>query len=709
MWRRRAHLRSPFLAGLILVVSLFGPTDARSLLNSASPYLKSHANDPIKWRPWGREAREIAANEDKLIFLSIGYLSCHWCHKLARDTFSKTRVIERLNKHFIPVLVDREERPDLDSYYMEIMQGMTGASGWPANFVLTADGTPLYAIGYVTPDPSNGSPGLLAILDSLVTQWTDNRTELLKDLDITRTQLKAFFAPTPTGVTSNLNGIRDAATQLWASVFDEDYGGFGPSTKFPLPNVLSFLLDEGVRNGDVNLLDKIYKTLDHMAAGGIRDQLGGAFHRYAVDRFWQLPHFEIMLDDNALLAQVYLKAYQASKTLLYAQIARDILEEMVRRFQLADGGFATALDSDSEGREGKFYTWSANDVRAALAPRSADAFLKAFVDTQHGLIENRSVIRIVEGPRKQQAVREQFARDLEQMRIARAKRVHPQRDDKILISWNALTVSAFAKAAQVLKDKRYKTIARTTLAHLLKLAGSADELRHSYHQRQASDAVFLDDYAFLIESLIDVYETEFDVTYLEHARTFADVMVKKFQGKENQPFYFSPKELSSNIPRRVLLNEDGKPSGNSAALRALHRLALFGNVPKLAMRAQSIVSGLGHYLEKSAASATGLLSALHFRSENAYEIVIVGARDDPGTRHLLHEAYKRPLRGTVVGVIPPNAPSKNEAWPLLAGRPLLDTQPTAYVCRKRLCDLPVDTTEALAQRLERLISPSTEQ
>ncbi len=701
----RIRLILCLLASVILVLLLVGQVQAGHLSDETSPYLKAHADDPIKWHPWGQQTLNRARQDDKLIFLSIGYASCHWCHRLARDTFSDDRVVEMLNTHFIAVLVDREERPDLDGYYMEIMQAMTGSSGWPGNFVLTADGVPLFAVGYVTPESEYGNPGLLLVLQSLVDEWKENRAAILKDLDTTRRELRSLFKPLQTGAASSKIDARGAAVSSWSSAFDETYGGFGDSTKFLVPNALSLLLDQGLRLRDKRLTENVYKTLDHMAAGGVRDQLHGAFHRYAVDRFWQVPHFEIMLSDNALLAHLYLEAFQASKKPLYAEVAREILDDLLTRFRLPAGGFASSLDSESQGRDGLYYTWTAEEVRSVLGPEAAEPFIKAYVDSKHGLVEGRSVLRLVDGPQSQHDLRKRFAGSLSQLRDARAGDTPPKRDDKVLISWNALAVSAFAKAAQVLDDKRYGQVARETLAYLLATATDARSLRHAHHEGKAAEAVFLDDYAFLIQALIDVYEIEFDISNLDHAETFMKVLIERFQGGHAEPFRFTPRDLASNIPHRVILDEGGSPSGNAAALIALNRLVLFGADAELTDQARSILEGLGRYLETSAASAPGLVSVLNYSPEDAHEIVIVGKLDEPDTQSLLREVYSRPLRGTVLSVIPPDAPLENEKWPLLAGRPLLSDKATAYVCRKRLCDLPVDTPAQLSKRLDKIVHP----
>ncbi|MBT7769869.1 MAG: thioredoxin domain-containing protein, partial [Rhodospirillales bacterium] len=445
---------------LTLSLLICAPAQAGRLSDAKSPYLLSHAEDAIDWHAWRIETLDLARRENKLIFLSIGYASCHWCHVMSRTTFSDPSVIKVLNENYINILVDREERPDLDSYFMKIMSAMIGTSGLPANFFLTPDLVPVFAGGYLAPKSKYGDPGFLKVSMSIAREWSNNRQNFAKDVDITRAQLKAMWQP-PSGRGPEKGGdFRKRAQRHWSQRFDRKYGGFGNQPKFPQPNVLLFLLAQAAKGGAPNLLDNIYRTLDHMAAGGIRDQLGGAFHRYAVDRFWQVPHFEIMLNQNALLAQVYLAAFQLSGKPLYAAIARGILDDLILRFRLSRGGFAASLDAESEGGDGQYYTWTRDEVRAVLGVRESALFINSYVDTVHGLIRGRSVLRHLGATDTQLKSAQRLSASRTRLLKARQKRVPPSRDDKVLISWNALVVSALAKAARILDEQRYLAIAQ---------------------------------------------------------------------------------------------------------------------------------------------------------------------------------------------------------------------------------------------------------
>ncbi len=695
-------------AGIWVVVWLgfliAATVQAGQLHGAKSPYLLSHADDAIDWHPWHETALKQARRENKLIFLSIGYASCHWCHVMARKTFSDPRVIAVLNDNYISILVDREERPDLDSYFMKIMSAMIGTSGSPANFFLTPDLVPVFAGGYLGPEPEYGDPGFLNIAKSIAREKAGNPEGFGRDVDITRSQLQEMWRLPPAGAALGGRDPREAAARQWSKQFDRKYGGFGDQPKFPLPNVLLFLLERGVRRGNGDGLAKIYRTLDHMAAGGIRDQLGGAFHRYALDRLWQVPHFEIMLGDNAVLARLYLTAYQASGKPRYAVVARAVLDDLLARFRLPGGGFAAAFDAESEGMDGHYYTWTADEVRSVLGPHNAPLFLEAYVDTAHGLVRGRSVLRLSGDPGGLVATQHRLSDSRMRLIEARRKRPPPGRDDKVLTSWNALTVSAFAKAAQVLDDKRYLTIAQEEIEHLLSAFSEGGGLTHSRWRGIASGPVFLDDYAFLIQALLDLYEADFQVRHLDRARRLMKTLIEMFQAEPGKPFRMTPLDRSSRIPSQIILDESGLPSGNAAALIALHRLVLYGAEADFESQARPIVASLGRYLEDSAAAATGLLGALEFQPNEAHEIVIVGRRDHSGTRSLLRVVYAIHLPGTVLAVIPPKAQGANAAWPLLSARPMMDGQPTAYVCRKRLCKLPVKSPQRLSAQLKLLFT-----
>ncbi len=691
---RVRHLSGLMVLCLALLIGL--PAQAGTLSDATRPYLLLHADDAIDWHPWGPDALELARREDRPIFLSIGYAACHWCHVLARTTFADDRVIDSLNRHFVGILVDREERPDLDGHFMAVMLAMYGRTGSPANFILTPDLVPLFAAGYLAPDAEYGEPGLVESLRTIVFAWTDDRESVRRDAEGIRTKLRSLAEPVEAGLTRGRHEPRDAAARAWVGAFDRIYGGFGGEPKFPFPNVLSFLLQYGVWNRDQTIKAHVYKTLDAMAAGGVRDQLGGAFHRYAVDRAWRLPHFEIMLAENALLARLYLEAYQASHEPRYALVAREILDDLLARFRLSDGGFASSLDAETEQIDGLFYTWTADQVTAALGAE-ASRYIAAYLESPHG------VLRLLEAPESLVETQRRLAESRARLRTFRAQRVAPFRDEKLVTSWNALAISAFAIAAQVLDDARYLRVAHDEMDRLLQAFGEYRNLRHSTYGGRATDQVFVDDYAFLAQAMVDLYETDFRQSRLDQALQIMEILLQRFQTETGKSFQFIPIDSAAPIGTRVVLNEDGMPSGNAAALLTLRRLVLYGAAAAIEEDARAIQLGLGRYLDTQSATATGLLRALDFQADEAHEIVIVGALGDKATQALLRQVRDTLLHGTVLAAIPPDGPTINENWPLLSARPMLDGKPTAYVCRKRLCDWPVNTAADLATQLEKLV------
>ena len=681
-----------------------GTAEAGSRLSGEkSPYLLQHEVDLIDWHPWGSDALELAKRENKLIFLSIGYSTCHWCHVMARTTFSDSRIVAVLNEYFVSILVDREQRPDLDRHFADVMMAMTGRSGWPANFLMTPDLVPLFSAAYMGPEPTYGEPGLLNVAQILATEWRDKRDEVSLDAERIAVELNSRLAPVAAGAARGAEDARDSAMLAWTKHVDMQYGGFGTGQKFPLPNVLSFLLHQAVKRGDPVLLNSVLLSLDRMAAGGVRDQLGGAFHRYSVDRAWRVPHFEIMLDENALMAILYIEAFQATGNARYALVARGVLDDLLERFRMPGGGFASALDADTEGVEGLYYTWTVDEIQSVLGIKASSPFESAYFDME-STVEGRGVLRLRTDPRTLVVAQREFAESRQRLLEARRSRSAPLRDEKVLTSANALAVSALAKASQVLKDEHYLEVAQTEMMNLLGRAPEWLWLSHSRIGEWNGEEVFLDDYAFAIQALLDLYEADFDPSHLDVAARLMEVTIDRFYMGSGLPFRYTPKDMLSVIPTRpYYLEEQGLPSGNAAALAALLRLQLFGGSGELEGLASSILNNIGGYLDRSAMWSTGLLRAFDFRPNEAYEIVIVGRAGAKDTQDLLDVVRKELLHGVAVAVIEPDAPSRNENWPLLARRPMMDDLATAYVCQKRLCDLPVNTATALSSQLTKLV------
>lgn len=676
-----------------------GPAMAKNrLAQAASPYLVAHADNPVDWFPWGAEALEKARREEKPIFLSIGYASCHFCHVMARETFENEAVAAILNQNFVSILVDREERPDLDHYFMDVLVAMNKSGGWPVTLFLTPDLVPLFGAGALAPEPKFGQPGFLDVARALAADWSNNRSSILANVGETRAQFKALAAPVDLGTAAKGVDPHAFAVKVWADRVDLRYGGFGRDSKFLQPTALSLLLRAGVKRHDKDLVEKVSLTLDHMAAGGIRDPLSGAFFRYASDRFWQVPHFEVMLLENALMANLYLEAYQATGKARYAAVARGVLDDILARLRLPEGGFASGLDAESNGEEGAAYTWTPDEVRAVLGD-GTDAFLAAYLDPQHGTVRGRGVLRVLAGPEASAETDPKFASSRARLLEARTKRPPPPRDDKAVTSWNAIAVSAFAKAAGILNDARYLDVAQEEARHLLVLPWKNGALRHIRTGGTVGDAAFVDDYAFLAQALLDLYEADFDPAHLDRAHSLMAAAQTLFQGRQGTPFQIVPLNGMSDIPAQTILIEDGAPSGNAAALTALSRLALFSGDEGLIARVRELTANMGRFLSANASAAPGLLLAWDFQPGDEREVVIMGRLKDRRTQALLAEVRKRLLPGTVTAVLDPDS-APDGKWLLLAPRPLVDEKPTAYVCHDRRCDFPVTEARALAAQLE---------
>ncbi|MBF0368809.1 MAG: thioredoxin domain-containing protein [Magnetococcales bacterium] len=679
------------------------------LIHETSPYLLQHAHNPVNWYPWGEEALKKAKEEGKPILVSIGYAACHWCHVMERESFEDTPTAKLLNQHYIAIKVDREERPDLDGHFMDILTTMTGSGGWPLNLILTPDLKPIYGGTYFPPESRHGLPAFKEMLGAIHNAWINDRDDLEKRISGLSQYLEERIAKTIVrGASKSEVDFSQKAAEFWTGRFDPEYGGFGEATKFPQPSILSFLLRQTAVTGDATFAEMSLMTLDRMAASGMRDQLAGSFHRYAVDRRWMVPHFEIMLYDNALLARLYLEAYRLTGETRYGQVARDIFDDFFQRFRFDDNTFASSLDADSEGEEGLYYTWTEAEVKKLLnkkgreveAAARADDFLERFVDPFEGLVDDRSVLRYRgEDPVGFQNARDQVADDIQILLKARESRIPPARDDKILTSWNALMVSALAQGGAVLGEPKYLEAAQKALDSLMSSSVKNGQLRHTRLGKKVGEGVFLDDYAFVIQAHLDLYEAAFDLQHLETARKLAHEMLDRFQPATGTALHLTPLDVPRDIPVRVELEDGAVPSGNAVALISLKRLALLTLDPRLEKEGHTIAEGLGQYLERSALSATELLGAWHFGEDQAREVIVTGPPADPATQALLHEIRSRFLPGVVVALNDPGVAVDHDKWPLFPGRAMLEDKPTAYVCRNRVCRLPVTDPKDLAALL----------
>ncbi|MEO5350093.1 MAG: thioredoxin domain-containing protein [Magnetococcus sp. YQC-3] len=697
---RRSISLAAWMVGLLCGLFV-GPLLAENrLAQETSPYLARHADSPVAWHPWGEEALARAKREQKLIFLSIGYGACHWCRVMDRESFMDPKTAALLNARYVSIKVDREERPDLDSHFMEVLTAMTGSGGWPLNMILTPALQPVYGGSYFPRESGQDLPSLKSVLTAVGDEWQGGREKMLKRLGKLTKWLAEKPALLPEKGEEKVPDPRSAVVSGWESRFDPAHGGIGGrESKSPQPLILSLLLRHAAQGrasleGNVALL-----TLDRMAAGGIRDQLGGAFHRLALDRRWQVPQFDIMLLDNALLARVYLEAYQLTGQEQYALVVREVLEDLLQRLRLPGGCFASALAADSGAGMGKYYTWRAEEIVAILGEARATPFMELFFDPVEGVVEGRSVLRLLSGLESLGQSRVELGESRRALLAARGKRTPPLRDDKELTAWNALLISALAQAGGVLQEESYLAAARGCLGEINRLFPASGQLRHSRRGERLGGEVFLDDYAFLVQALLDLYEADFDLRHLQQARTLGEEMLARFQPAAGHLLQLTPKGESRAVPAHTVWEDGSAPAGNSVALVALQRLALFAQDERLEREVEAIRQGLAGHLEKKASNMPELLRLWDYQPDAAVEVVVVGPGKHPGTQALLREVRRRLLPGLVLAQVEPGVAP--QGWPLLAGRVMLQGEPTAYVCRNRVCRLPVNRVEDLVKELER--------
>jgi uncharacterized protein YyaL (SSP411 family) len=668
-----------------------------ALAQETSPYLRQHASNPVDWLPWGPEALARARERDVPLLVSIGYSSCHWCHVMERESFEDPRIGALMNEEFVCVKVDREERPDVDALYMEAVQGMTGHGGWPLNVFLTPEQIPFYGGTYFPPTPRQGMPAWSEVLQAIAETWRERAAEIRGGGERIREQLGGGASLSPSAEPLRARSLDDAVARLRES-FDDVHGGFGGAPKFPQGPVVSFLLGQRTGRG------LAFSTLRAMAAGGIHDQAGGGFHRYAVDATWTVPHFEKMLYDNALLARAYLHGYQLSGDELLRRTCERTLDWVLRELRGPEGGFCSALDADSPGGEGSFYVWTLAELSARLGA-DGDAAIAWFGATKRGNFAGESgsevglnVLR-ADGP---EPPAEQRERILSSLLEAREQRPRPALDDKRLTSWNALAISALADAGAALggaAGSRYLDAARTCADFVLRELWQPGRLQRTYSQGHASLDGYLEDYAFLLEALLVLYEASFEERWFVHARALADELVARFSDPEHGGFFSTANDHEALIARRKDLEDSPIPAGGSSAALGLLRLAALTGEHDYERHALGALR-LVHEIAARHPTAFGhLLQAVDFYVSPTREVAIVGS-EGPARERLERAVRSRPrTRLVLAGATAPADDWDGGAVPLLAGRTAVDGQPAAYVCENFACRQPVTTPDELVALL----------
>jgi hypothetical protein len=686
------------------------------LANEKSPYLLQHAHNPVDWHPWGQEAFEKAKTEDKPIFLSIGYSTCHWCHVMERESFETEEIAEVLNRCFVPVKVDREERPDVDRVYMMFVQATTGSGGWPMSVWLTPELKPFFGGTYFPPDNRYGRPGFRTVLESLARAWADDRARIVESsIEVTK-QLEEHAGSGGASAAVDAS-VLNPAFYAFRRSFDSRLGGFGGAPKFPRPPALNFLLRYYARTKNEEALDMVLTTLREMARGGMHDQLGGGFHRYSVDERWFVPHFEKMLYDQAQLAISYLEAYQITRDEAFASVARDIFEYVLRDLSHPEGGFYSAEDADSAPDahhpdikgEGAFYIWTDDELARVLDPQTLEWFRSYYgvqhdgnVDNDpHGEFRGRNILYRAtdEQPPEQAKAALAAARTL--LLEARSRRVRPHLDDKILTAWNALMISAFAKGAQILGEPLYAQAASRATDFILRRMYDPERaaLLRRFRDGEAAIPAFLDDYAFFVHALLDLYETTFETSRLELAVQLAAKMRELFEDRDGGGFFSSP-EGDSNLILRMKDDYDGaEPSGNSMAAHALLRLARMTGGDELRASAQRTLQAFSGRLASMGMGLPQMLVALMYSLAPQRQIVIAGSKDQAA--ELLSAVRARFLPDSTVFVVDRNAAETLARYsPAFAQMQPVDGRAAAYVCVNFTCQLPVTGVAKLAELLQ---------
>ena len=700
------------------------------LANQKSPYLLQHAHNPVDWYPWGQAAFEKAHRENKPIFLSIGYSTCHWCHAMERESFENQQTADILNREFVAIKVDREERPDIDRIYMTFVQATTGSGGWPMSVWLTPDLQPFFGGTYFPPVNRFGHPGFPAVLTQIATAWRTQQPQIVDSARDAVEQLRkeVTVQPTRTGWADIDAATIDTGFFVFRRTFDSHLGGFGGAPKFPRPSVLNFLLRYYARTKSEDALEMVLKTLREMAKGGMHDQLGGGFHRYSVDERWFVPHFEKMLYDQGQLAIAYLEAFQIAHDEQYAAVARRIFDYVLRDMTDAGGAFYSAEDADSAADasqpnikgEGAFYIWSAEEIRALVEAPASDWFFHRYgvieagnvSNDPHGEFTGRNILyqaneledTALHFDRTVDEIRAGVERAEQTLLAARGKRPRPHLDDKVLTSWNGLMISAFAKGGAVLEEPRYADAARRAAEFLIARMYQPENgiLLRRYREGDAAIPGFLDDYALFAQALLDLYEAQFDRRHLDLALRLTEKQRELFEDTA-QGAFFSSQEGDSQLVLRVKEDYDGaEPSGNSIALGNLLRLAQITNREDLRASAERLLAAFAARLTAAPVALPQMLAACEFRLGQPRQIILVGDRDAADTKVLLRALHSRFVPHRIVLLVdsPESRAALSAAIPTIAAMEPVDGLASAYVCRDYTCQMPVNTAERLGELIQ---------
>ena len=686
------------------------PHRTNRLAQATSPYLRQHAHNPVDWHPWGPEALEQARREDKPIFLSIGYSTCHWCHVMAHECFENPDIAAIMNERFISIKLDREERPDLDETYMNAVTGLTGRGGWPLSVFLTPDLKPFYGGTYFPPEDRGGLPGFPRLLLALSQAYRQNQEQIATLSGKIMEHLKLMGEMPGGGGDPDREEAGRAAHRLLED-FDTQHGGLGRAPKFPRSLEWGFLLHYYHLSREAQVLEKLTFSLEKMARAGIYDQLGGGFHRYAVDEAWLVPHFEKMLYDNALLVPLYLAAYQLTGNLLFRRIAQETLDFVLRDMQNDLGGFYSAWDADSEGEEGKYYVWSYSEFSRVVGPEDLPLAAEALGVTREGNFEGKNILT-QPFPRAQLAARlnltqeevnEILAGVYDSLRQTRAGRVLPHRDEKIIASWNGLMISALIQGGLVLGSEEYLVAAARAARFILKAMFREDRLFRIWSAGEVAVPGFSEDYASLANALLDLFETDFDPHWLAMAKRLADLLEERFLDPEDGAYYYVSRGQETPLVRSKSAFDQTIPSGNSLAARVCLRLHRLTEEPRYLERALGIIRRFQSQARENPFAFSHLWTAQVLYLTPPLDLTLVGAPDDPRIQGMLDVIYRHflPERRLVLKN-PADCKELEELVPAAKHCGLQDGEPVTYVCRAFTCYPGITDPKDLSAKLEEL-------
>ncbi len=685
------------------------------LIDEKSPYLLQHVYNPVEWYPWGDEAFDKAVKENKPIFLSIGYSTCHWCHVMEHESFEDEEVAKLMNETFVSIKVDREERPDIDKVYMEVAMVLSGRGGWPLTIIMTPEKKPFVAATYIPKQDRYGQRGMMSLIPVIDQLWKNEREKV----EMTVEQVHGSLISTSLTESS---GTVDEATILrtfseFSKRFDDKYGGFNIAPKFPSPHNLLFLLRYWKKADDPWALHMVEKTLQEMRKGGIFDQIGFGFHRYSTDQEWLLPHFEKMLYDQAMIMLAYTELYQVTGKKEYADVVLEIHEYLIRDLTSNEGGFYSAEDADSEGVEGKFYVWSYDEIFSNLEKEDVDFFTKIFNITKEGNFQDEAtgedtglnILYLQETismigqtlNMDENRVRERIQSIRQNLLMIRERRIRPHLDDKILTDWNSLMIVALAKASQVLDNSILLTSAQHALDFILDNMLVNGELYHRYREGEVAVPAFHDDYAFLIWALLEMYETTFETRLLKLAKNITDLMLIRFEDEESGGFYFSGEKNEELLVRKKDAYDGAIPSGNSIAAFNLIRLSRILGEVKYEEKATQTIMAFAEVIDKAPTGFSMLLSALDYQVGKSFEVVIAGEIDDHDTQVMLKK-LRSMYQPNMVVLLRTNDTKLDldEIAPYTKYYNLVNNKTTAHVCIDYNCKLPTNDLNQMVSNLE---------